>query len=204
MDIGIFLTKQETMKNTAIRTVTEFTQTYNIWMTKQSYFPYTSTYSSTRHNTNRKHILQHSKTKKNTIFNNGLYTTNIPIVTYNRYKNKHTPYTVRLIVTTANNKILRTPPPHISSSEEILLCLTRCTLAQPRTIKFFKVYVHKFDAKTHPSPLCSFCNNHTHHLLNCTHICTTVSPPDLWTDPAGASALVLARLPEKLAGGPEG
>ena len=58
-------------------------------MTKHSYFPYTSTYSSTRHNTNtnttsitsltqRYNILQHSKAKNNTIFNNGRYTTTIP------------------------------------------------------------------------------------------------------------------------------
>ena len=64
------------------------TQTYNICMTKHLYFPYTSTYSSTRHNTNKNttsitpltqtyNILQHSKAK-NTIFNNGRYTTNIP------------------------------------------------------------------------------------------------------------------------------
>ena len=53
------------------------TQTYNVCMTKHSYFPYTSTYSSTRHNTNKtqhpshpihKHttdnILQHSNAIK--------------------------------------------------------------------------------------------------------------------------------------------
>ena len=67
----------------------------------------------------------------------------------------------------------RPPPPHISSSE----CLTRRTLAQLRTNKspFLKVYVHKFDAKTHPSPLCPLCNTHihdTHHLFNCTPIRT--------------------------------
>ena len=51
-----------------------------------SYFPYTSTYSSKPHNTNRKHNIhhipytniQHSKAKKTHIFNNGRYTTNIP------------------------------------------------------------------------------------------------------------------------------
>ena len=37
--------------------------------------------------------------------------------------------------TRGNNKILRTPPPHISSSEEILPRLTRRTLAQLRTNK---------------------------------------------------------------------
>ena len=36
------------------------TQTYNICMTKHSYFPYTSTYSSTCHNSNRKHNIHHT------------------------------------------------------------------------------------------------------------------------------------------------
>ena len=56
-----------------------------------------------------------------------------------------------------------------------------------------------------PSPLCPLCNIHTHdthHLFNCTHIRTTLSPLDLWTDPAGVTAL-LARWTEKLAGGPQ-
>ena len=35
-----------------------------------------------------------------------------------------------------------------------------------------------------------------------THIRTTLSPLDLWTDPAGVTAL-LARWTEKLAGGPQ-
>ena len=34
-------------------------QTYNICMTEYSYFPCTSTYSSTLHNTNRKHGIHH-------------------------------------------------------------------------------------------------------------------------------------------------
>ena len=60
--------------------------------------------------------------------------------------------------------------------------LTRRTLAELRTNKshFLKSYLHKVDAKAHPSPLC---NTHTHSLVNCTHIRTTLSPLDLWTDP---------------------
>ena len=63
----------------------------------------------------------------------------------------------------------------------------------------------KVDANTHPSPLFPLCNTHTHdthHLFNFTHICTILSPLDLWTDPTGLSVL-LARWTEKLAGGPE-
>ena len=56
-------------ENTTI--ITSLTQSYNICMTKHSYFPYTSTYSCTCHNNrNRKHnnhhipytIIQHTST----------------------------------------------------------------------------------------------------------------------------------------------
>ena len=56
-------------------------------------------------------------------------------------------------------------------------------------------------AKSHPLPLCPLCNTHiqsTHHLFNCTHIRTTLSPLDFWTDSTGVTAL-LARWTEKLA-----
>ena len=120
-------------------------------MTKHSYSPCTRTYSSTRHNTNKNttsitpltqtyNILQHSQAK-NTISNNGRYTTNIPtgphtITTTDIKTNMrhiHTSIVSRHLATRGNNKILLTPPPHISSSEEILPCLTRRTLAQLRT-----------------------------------------------------------------------
>ena len=79
------------------------------------------------------------------------------------------------MATRGNNKILCTPPPHISSSEEILPRLTRRTFAQLLTNKspFLKSYLHRVDTKSHPSPLCPLCNTHTHdthHLFNCTHI----------------------------------
>ena len=116
----------------------------------------------------------------------------------------------RQLATRGNNKTLCTPPPHISSSEERLPHLTRRTLAQLRTNKspFLKSYLHKVDAKSHPSPLCPLCNTHTHdthdthHLFNCTHIRTTLSPLDLWTHLAGVMEL-LARWRVKLAGGPK-
>ena len=119
----------------------------------------------------------------------------------------HTSIVSRHLVTRGNNKILRTPPPHISSSEERLPRLTRRTLAQFRTNKspFLKSYLHKVDAEAHPSPLFPLRSIHTHdthHLFNCTHICTTLSPIDLWTDPAGVTTLP-ARWTEKLAGGPQ-
>ena len=104
-----------------------------------------------------------------------------------------------------NNKILRTPPPHISSSEEILPRLTRRTLAQFRTIKspFLKSHLHKVDVNSHPSPLGPLCNIHihnTHPLFNFTHVRNTLSPLDLCTDPVGVTVLLVIWT-EKLAGG---
>ena len=86
-------------------------------------------------------ILQHSNAKKNTIFNNDRYTTNIltdpHTVTTTDIKTNmrhiHTSIVPRHLATRGNNKILRTHPPHTSSSEEILPRLTRRTLAQLRT-----------------------------------------------------------------------
>ena len=151
-------------------------------------------YTNIQHNTPR---------LKNTIFNNGRYTPNIPtnphtITTRDIKTNMrhiHTSIVSRHLATRGNNKIMRTHPPHTSSSEERLPHLTRHTLAQLRTNKspFLKSYLHKVDAKTHPSPLCPLCNNHTyntHHLFNCTHIRTTLSPLDLWTVPVGVTALL--------------
>ena len=96
-------------------------------------------------------ILQHSKAQKPTIFNNGRYTTNFPTdphtVTTTDIKTNmhhiHTSIVSRHLATRGNNKILRTPPPHTSNSEEILPRLTRRTLAQLRTNKspFLKSYL---------------------------------------------------------------
>ena len=113
----------------------------------------------------------------------------------------HTSIVSRHLARRGNKKILCTPPPHISSSEVILPRLIRRTLVQFRTIKspFLKSYLHKVDAKTHQSALFPLCNTHTHDthcIFNFTHICTTLSPLDLLTDPAGANAL-LARWSSK-------
>ena len=116
-------------------------------------------------------------------------------------------HTSRHLATSGNIQILCTHPPHISSSEEIRPHLTCRTLTQFRTNKspFLTSYLHKVDAKSYPSPLYSLCNHHvqtTHHLFNCTHIFTTLSPLDLWTEPDGVTAL-LVRWMEKLAGVPQ-
>ena len=53
------INKLQVMQNAALKTATGCTHTYNICMTKHSYFRYTSSYSYTRHNTNRKHNIHH-------------------------------------------------------------------------------------------------------------------------------------------------
>ena len=77
------------------------------------------------------------------------------------------------LATKDNNKILHTPPPHISSSEEIFIRITRRTLAQLRKNKspFLKSYLHK------ATP------NHIHHhyapsetLTHTTHIISSTAP----------------------------
>ena len=137
---------------------------------------------------------------KKLFFNNIRYTTNIltnphTVITTDIKTNMrhiHTSIVSRHLATRGNNKILRTPPPHNSSSEERLPHLTHHTLAQLRINKspFLKSYLHKVDAKSHPLSLCPLCNTHNiYHFFNCTHIQTTLSLLDLWTDPAGVTEL---------------
>ena len=73
------------------------------------------------------------------------------------------------LITRYNNKILRTPPPHISSSED-----------------------------HHNASFVTL--TYTTHIISST--APTLSPLDLWTDPAGVTTL-LARWTDKLAGGPQ-
>ena len=78
----------------------------------------------------------------------------------------HTSIISRHLDTKGNNKILRTTPPHIISSEEILSRLTRRTLAQLRTNKspYLKSYVHKVDAKiTSITTMAHLDHSHTQH-----------------------------------------
>ena len=121
------------------------TRTFNICTTKHLYFPYTSTYSSTRLTQPPSHPLHKHKhistlqSLKNTIFNNGRYTTNFHTVTTTDIKTNmrhmHTSIVSRPLATRGKSKIRRTPLPHFSSSEEILPRFTRFTLAQFRTNK---------------------------------------------------------------------
>ena len=149
-------------------------------------------------------IRQHSKAKTNTIFNNGHYTTNIPtdphtITTTDIKTNmRNIRYRVsRHLATRYNNKILRTPPPHISRSEEIIPRLTRLTLAQLRTNKsplpqiIFTQSRRQITSITTIPPL-QHSHTHTTHIISSTAptYAPTLSPLDLWTDPAGVIALL--------------
>ena len=131
---------------------------------------------------------------KHTIFNNDRYTTHYhrhpPVTTTFIKTNKrhiHPSIVSRHQARRGNNKILRTPLPHISGSKEILPRLTRRILAELITNKspYLKSYVHK----TTP--------NHIHHHY---------SPFQTPTQPTSSLQLfphteLLARWTEKLAGG---
>ena len=138
-------------------------------MTKHPHFPYMSTYSSMPHNKKEQktqhpsHPLHNHTTYLNTprvnktLFSTTAVTQQIfpqntvtTTVIKTNMCHMHASIVHRHLVTRGNNKILRTPPLHISSSEEIHPRLTCRTLAQLRTTKspFLKSYLHKVDAKT--------------------------------------------------------
>ena len=152
--------------------------------------------TSTTHNTSQ-------RLKKPTTFNKSRYTTNIPtdpctVTTADIKANMHdmiTSIVSQYLAARDNNKILRTHPPQVSSTEENLPQHTCRTLAQLRTNKspFLLSYLHKMDASTHPSPLCPLRRFHEHttqHLFSCPQIHTTLSALDLWRDPSGIAALL--------------
>ena len=170
------------MQNAALRTTTGCTQDTNIQHLQLQASQYKKKHNI--HNTPYTNI-KHTSTlqgEKNSIFKNGRYTTNIPTYPHTmtttdiktNMRHTHRSIVSRHLATSGNNKILRTPPQYISRSEERLPRLTRRTLAQLRTNKspFLKSYLHKVDAKLHPSPLCPLCNTHTH---NTTHIISSTS-----------------------------
>ena len=126
------INKLQVMQNAALRTATGCTQDTNI----QHMHDETLTLPHTRAPTAPRLTIKTENTTS-TIFNNSRYTTNIPTdphtVTAKDIKTNmrhiHTSIVSRHLATRGNNKILRTPPPHTSSSEEILPRLTRRTLA---------------------------------------------------------------------------
>ena len=163
---------------------------------QKAQYPSHPLYKYTTHNNSQRLM-------KPTTFNNSRYTTNIPtdpctVTTADIKANMrdiHTTIVSQHLAARDNNKILRTHPPQVSSTEENLPRHTRRTLAQLRTNKspFLLSYLHKIDASTHPSPLCPLCSTHEHttqHLFSCPQIPTTLSAMDLWRDPSGVAALL--------------
>ena len=130
---------------------------------------------------------------KHTIFNNGRYTNMCHI---------HTSIVSMHIATRGNNKILRTPPPHISNSEEVLSRLTRRTLNSEQINHPSSNHTYTVDAKIHHYHFAPFVTlTYTTHIISST--APHCHPLDLWTDPARVAAL-LARWTEKLAARPQG
>ena len=170
------------MQNAALRTATgaHKTQTYTICMTKHSHLQlHTSQYKQRTQSPSHHTTYFNIPRLKTPLFLTTAATQQTfpqsPHSHYNRHKNKPAhiyTYIVSMhLATRSNNKILCTPPPHISSSEEIHPRITRHTLAQLRTNKypFFKSYLHKVDAKHihhHYTP--SVTSTHTTHIISST------------------------------------
>ena len=79
------------------------------------------------------------------------------------------------LVTRGNNKILRTPSPHISSSEEILPASLVAPLPNSEQINhpsWNYIYTKSTTNHIHHHYVPSVTHTHTHHLFNCTHIHT--------------------------------
>ena len=149
-----------TIQTESTTSITTLTQTYFIFQHSKSKTPLSLTMAATQQRS------PHTST---------------PVTTTDIKTNMHhihTSIVSRHQATRGNNKILRTPPPHICTSEEILPRLTGRTLAQLITNKspFLKSYLHTSSLQR-----------------------TTLLPLNLWTDPAGVTVL-LARWTEKLAG----
>ena len=141
------INKLQVMQNAALRTATGWTQDTKI----QHLYGETLTFpihehlqlhasqykQKTQHPSHPLHkhttYFNTPKLKKNTISNNGGYITNIPtdphtVTTTDIKTNLHHIHTYIVsmhLATRGNNKILRKPPPHISSSEEGLPRLIR-------------------------------------------------------------------------------
>ena len=135
------INKLQVMQNAALRTATGCTQDTNIQHLHDETLTLPIHEHLQLHASQYKQKTQHPshplhkhttyfntpRLKKPTIFNNGRYTTNIPTdphtVTTTDIKTNmrhiHTSIVSRHLATRGNTKILRTPPPHTSSSENV-------------------------------------------------------------------------------------
>ena len=128
---------------------------------------------------------------------------------YNRHKNNvrhiHTSIVSRHLATRGNNKILHTPPPHISSSEEIFPASPVAPF--PNSVQINHHSSNNTSTRSTPNHIHHHCApsvtpTHTTRIISSTaHTYThTLSPLNLWTDPTGVPEL-LSRWTEKPIGG---
>ena len=165
---------------------------------KHSHFPYTSTYSSTRHDTNRKHNIHHNPLHKhipyfntprplhNTHSHRPHTVTTTDIKTNMRHI--HTSIVSRNLSSRGNNTILCTPPPHISISEDIL----PASLVVPLT--YLEQINHLSSNHTNTKSTPKYIHHHYISFVTLTHTTHIISlyaptfaphsPSGLWTDPA--------------------
>ena len=186
------INKLRVMQNVALRTATGCTQDTNIQhlhdetltlpIHEHLQLHASQDKQKTQHSSHplHKHTTYFNTTRlENTIFNNGCYTTNIPIdphtVTTTDIKTNmrhiHTSIVSRHLATRGKNKILRTPPPHTSSSEERLPRLTRRTLAQLRTNNLHSskhTYTKSTPKHIHHHYAPSATSTHTTHIISST------------------------------------
>ena len=160
------INKLQVMQNTALRTTTGCTQDTNIQHLHDETLTLPIHEHLQLHASQYKQKTQHPSHplhKHTTYFNTPrlkklflitfpqTHTQSLQQTIKTNMRHIHTSFVSRHL---GNNKILRTLPPHISISEEILPHLTRRTLAQLSTNKspFLKSYLHKVDAKSDSSP----------------------------------------------------
>ena len=184
------INKLQVMQNAALRTATGCTQDTNIQHLHDETLTlpihehlqlHASQYKEkTQHPSHplHKHTTYFNTPRlKNTIFNNGRYTTNIPTdphtVTTTDIKTNmrhiHTFIVSRHLATRGNNKILCTPPPHISSSEERLPLVTPLPNSEQTNLPSSNhTYTKSTPKHIHHYYAPSVTSTHTTHIISST------------------------------------
>ena len=86
----------------------------------------------------------------------------------------------RHLATRDNNKIMRTPPPHISRSEETCLPhLSHPCPTQNKQISLLQIILTQSQRQITSITTMPPLQHSHHHLFNCIHIRTTLSPLDV-------------------------
>ena len=157
---------------TNILPIQKHLQLHESQVRQKAQYPSHPLYIYTAHNTSLRLM-------KPTTFNNSRYTTNIPtdpctVTTADIKANMHDIHTRILsqhLAARDNNKILRTHPPQVSSTEENLPRHTRRTLAQLRTNKspFLLSYLHKINTPITTLPPFVALTNIPHNISSVDH-----------------------------------